>query len=64
MFPNFDLTFHVFELLTLAAVAWKVIKAVNRFTDVLKDFPPHRHDNGNVIYPKGFEPTAVQRLKL
>lgn len=59
---NFEYTFHVAELLVLLGVAWRVIVAANRITGVLKDFPPHRHVNGAVIYPEGYEPTAVQRL--
>ena len=34
-----------------AAVLGRVIVAANRVTSVLKDFPPHRHVNGHVIYP-------------
>lgn len=56
---TFDLTIHLAELLIMAGVAWRVIRAANRIESVLKDFPPHRHINGNVIYPVGFEPTEL-----
>lgn len=54
--------FHGGELLTFIIVAWYVIKAANRVMDVLKDFPPHRHINGSIVYPDGYEPTVVHRL--
>jgi hypothetical protein len=46
----------------LVIVAWRVIRAINRVMDVLKDYPPHRHINGSILFPDGFQPTPVQRL--
>jgi len=62
MTMSYDLTFHAAELLVIIAAAWRVIVAANRVSSVLKDFPPHRHVNGSVIYPDGYEPTRVQKL--
>jgi hypothetical protein len=62
--PNFDLTFHTAELLTIMTAAGFVIRAANRVWTVLKDFPPHRHINGSIIYPEGFEPTAIGVLGI
>lgn len=59
---NFDLQFHVAELLVIATAAWRVVMAANRITNMLKDYPPHRHENGLVSYPKGYEPPLTQRL--
>ncbi len=59
---TWDLSFHVGEALAIGAAAWRVILAANRVSTVLKDFPPHRHINGNVIYPDGYAPTAIERL--
>lgn len=59
---NFDLTFHIAELLTILTAAFFVIRAANRVFNVLRDFPPHRHINGSIIYPEGYEPTAIQPL--
>lgn len=59
---NFDLTFHTAELLTIMTAAAYVIRAANRVFTVLKDFPPHRHINGSIVYPEGYEPTVIQRL--
>lgn len=78
MQPNFDLTHVVDAHLTLQigtlcaiiAVGWKVIKAANavqktanRVLDILKDYPPHRHVNGKIIFPKGFEPTEEESIQ-
>ena len=57
-----DLQFHIAELLTILTAAFFVIRAANRVWSVLKDFPPHRHINGSIIYPEGFEPTEIGRL--
>lgn len=59
---NFDLTFHTAELVTIMTAAAYVIRAANRVFTVLKDFPPHRHINGSIVYPEGYEPTVVQHL--
>lgn len=58
-----DIWFHSGELLTLVIAGMRVIRAANRVLDVMKDFPPHRHVNGHVIYPEGFPPAAVEQLK-
>ena len=46
-----------------AYVGWKMVRAANRILDVLKDFPPHRHMNGKIIYPKGFAPSEIETLE-
>jgi len=38
------------------------VARLSRLMGVFKDFPPHRHDNGHIIYPKGYEPTPVQNI--
>lgn len=59
---NWDHIYHISELLGLLTVLWKGNRAINRLIDVLKDFPPHRHENGLVIYPKDYEPGEVKRI--
>lgn len=59
---NFDITVHVAELLTIIAAAFFVVRAANRVWYLLKDYPPHRHVNGSIVYPPDFEPTKVQAL--
>ena len=60
---SFDLWFHSGELLTLVVAGARVIRAANRVLDVMKDFPPHRHVNGHVIYPEGYPPAPIEELK-
>jgi hypothetical protein len=62
--PNIDLGIHLAELLIMGGAAWKGIKALNRFTSVLKDFPPHRHINGSIIYPDDYAPPMTQKLEI
>jgi hypothetical protein len=66
---NFDLSFHIAEILTLLticgtciATAVKVIRAAQRVETTFKNFPPHRHINGSIVYPEGYEPTPIQQL--
>ena len=40
---------------------WRGIRAANRWYDVLTEYPPHRHVNGNILYPRGMDPGLVQR---
>lgn len=32
-----------------------------RLRSILKDFPPHRHIRGGILYPKGYEPGREAR---
>lgn len=59
---SFDLTFHTAELLTVLTAAFFVIRAANRVYSVLRDYPPHAHINGSIVYPEGFPPPVTQRL--
>jgi len=59
---NFDLTFHTAELLTIMTGCGIRDPRRNRVFSVLKDFPPHRHINGSIVYPEGYEPTVIQHL--
>lgn len=35
-----------------------------RLLDVSKDFPPHRHINGNISYPQDYQPAKVGHLEI
>ena len=59
---TFDNAIHISTLLVIAKMAYHVIKASNRIEDILKDFPPHRHVNGKIIFAKGFEPAKSETL--
>jgi hypothetical protein len=61
---NLDLGIHVGEIIVFAGIGWRAIRALNRFSSVLKDFPPHRHINGSIIYPDDYAPPVIQKLEL
>lgn len=59
-----DIWFHVVELGIMAfGVALPILWGVSRLASLLKDFPPHRHLNGSIIYPRGYEPTEIEHSK-
>lgn len=42
---------------------WKANRTLNRWLDVMKEFPPHRHINGSrIMYPTGMEPGVVENI--
>lgn len=47
-------------LLGIALPAWKNNSYLK---SVLKNFPPHLHTNGDIIYPDGYEPPAIVKGK-
>ena len=36
--------------------------ALGRMRQLMKDYPPHSHVNGSIVYPRGFEPPEVRQL--
>jgi hypothetical protein len=66
MTVTMDLTIHLAEALTVIGAtltcSFFVIRAANRVYNVLRDFPPHRHINGKIIYPEGYDPPRVENL--
>ncbi len=46
------------------ALAWAVIKRLNRDESLRGDYPPHRHINGKIIYPHEYEPAVVDTLQV
>lgn len=48
------------SLLTLCV---GVLVVCFRIYNVLKDYPPHRHENGRVAYPRDFQPPVVEELR-
>lgn len=58
-----ELWFHAIEIFVMIfGLTIPMIWGIFRVLSLLKDFPPHRHQNGNVIYPSGYEPSVVQTL--
>lgn len=62
--PILDHVEHLVELGTVIGTAWRVVSIAKEVLDVLKEFPPHRHINGRIAYPKGFEPAVIESLKV
>lgn len=58
---SFDGTVHLAELVAVVTIAWKANRAFNRFLDMLKDFPLHRHVDG-ISYPVGWAPPPIEVL--
>ena len=56
---SFDNLLHVIEIVVLGAPIWW---GAIRLSSIMRDFPPHRHDNGNILYPKGYEPSRPETL--
>lgn len=47
----------------LFGAAVRMWKRLERDESLKSDFPPHRHINGKVIYPREYEPAAVELLQ-
>ena len=50
----------------LVAVLYRFVRKVDRRIDadetVKRDYPPHRHINGKIIYPKEYQPARTESL--
>jgi hypothetical protein len=49
-------------LVAFLAVAWRVVKYINRQESLHIDFPPHRHINGYINYPHEYEPSRIEKF--
>lgn len=45
-------------------VLWKVNVRLTRDESIKRDYPPHRHVNGSVIYPDDYPPSPVGKLNV
>jgi hypothetical protein len=57
---HFDFTVSFTTLLQLPILG--LLGYVVRFISIQKDFPPHRHVNGQVLYPKDYAPEKAQAM--
>lgn len=61
---NAELWFHAVEILVMiVGIAVPALKASARLSSLMKDFPPHRHTDGKIIYPTGMVPTKIEELR-
>lgn len=47
-------------IVVVLGVGGKITAKLDRLLNVSIDFPPHRHVNGNISYPKGYEPPEIE----
>ncbi len=52
-----DAKFHIIEMAVIGIPLWW---GVLKMLFVFREYPPHRHDNGHILYPRGMEPGQVQ----
>lgn len=56
--------FHAAEIFVMIVFGSPLVWSALRIASLLKDFPLHRHLNGKILYPRGYEPQEiVQRGK-
>lgn len=62
---QWEIIFHVAELAVLIfGVAAPLIWSWLRLRSLLKDFPPHRHVDGVILYPQGYTPGRVEHREV
>lgn len=44
--------------------AVKAVKLVGKLEDMLGNFPMHRHVNGHILYPDGYEPPPIGEMSI
>jgi hypothetical protein len=49
-------------VITVLGLAARVIVRLERDASLRRDYPPHRHVGGRLLYPKEYEPSSVERL--
>jgi hypothetical protein len=59
---NVEALAHLVEIGTFLLIGVKGLRKLDRFYALFEDNPPHRHLNGKIIYPKGYEPPVVENL--
>jgi hypothetical protein len=50
-------------LFTAASMTIGLLIAFGSLKRMFREYPPHRHVNGRVLYPTGYAPGEVQTLK-
>jgi len=60
--PSIEVIAHGVETVTFLWAALKGFRVMDRFYTLFKDYPPHRHINGKILFPSGYEPPSVEKL--
>ena len=61
-FDSGFLTVAVFLVGLLYRFVRKVERKIDADETVKKDYPPHRHINGKIVYPKEYQPARTESL--
>lgn len=48
---------------TLGGAAWALIRKLDEVLIFFREFPPHRHVQGKILYPKGYAPEEPEDLQ-
>jgi len=51
---------HVGEILAILGVGYKIFRKLSVIIDAFENFPPHRHVNGKILYPRDFSPGRIE----
>lgn len=46
---------------SLAVQIFSHVRMRGEFGAIMRNFPPHRHVNGNILYPADYEPVEIER---
>jgi hypothetical protein len=60
---HWDGTISLGNIITLLFGAGPILFFVVRIYVLFREFPPHRHMNGDIYYPKGMKPEDAQRTR-
>lgn len=62
MTPLIDHLLHGGEFLTFLLVGLGFIRYINRRESIERDYPPHRHVNGSILYPPDRKPGTIEKM--
>ena len=60
--PSIEVIAHGVETVTFIVAAIKGFRVLDRFYNLFKDFPPHRHVGRDILYPKGYSPEKMENI--
>lgn len=46
----------IVALVTVLGFSYKIIGMLNQILAIFREYPPHKHINGHVLFPKGMSP--------
>lgn len=64
MNPLIDHLLHGGEFIAFLSVTFYAIRYINRRESIERDYPPHRHVNGKILYPPDRRPGAIETMGI